>query len=429
MRDNTQGLAYIVELSKVEEIEGKDRIVLVSNNVNTLKATLSKEDLSKDKLFVFFEADTLIPDNYKEDKESYNEKFKFLESTRKKNSHYYRIKARTMGPNIVSMGLLVPMNDLITDEDIYKSLKQKYEATGVMDLTQYFELQKYEPPVPQTSEYCLQSYNDLYHGEKSFKDIPCIGYPEALTNKSDEVNFFKLEKSEYESHLEDPCYATIKLDGTSVTFYIKDDTYYILGHNVMSTIPQLYHNTAYPTENVFDKMKRYEKDTGRKLLVCGEFIGPKIQGNPYKIETPWNPSDPCFYGFYCYKMVSYIDENDKYTMGYEELKSTCEKYGITMVPLAWPAPISLRNLLQCIADIKCQDSFEEVLAKIQKSAEGMIWTEDDYEKCDWGKESDEKSTFVHEGYVVTSVNGHADGSDHGGWSFKVKGQKYQTLHN
>lgn len=429
MRNENQGLAYVIKIVNTEPIPHKDRIVFAINNKNNLKAAVSKADLEKDDLFVFFEVDTLIPDNYTGEKEAYNDFFSFLSNTKKQNTSYYHIHARKMD-NCVSMGLIVPLNEIIKSEDVYKSIRKKFEVSGEMDLTQYFELKKFEPVLPMKKSSCISFYNDLYHGEKTFEDIPAINYPILLTDKSDEENLYNVSEEDFKAHLDDMCFPSIKVDGMSTTFYIKDGTYYILGHNQISYVPQLYQCEAALSYNIFDKMKKYEEDTGRKLLVCGEFEGPKIQGNPYKIELPFGSPIYTAYGFYCYKLVSYIDETDRYVMGYEEMKAVCEQYDINMVKPAWEV-CTLRDFVKSFGGIENPDSepYENIVNVIQDKVEKMSFdiavADGGFDECTY-----DGNGGSHEGIVVTSFKGHSDSMnvENSGWSFKVKSHRYQVEH-
>ena len=415
-RNCEHGLCYLITCTKVERIPGKDRIALIYNDKNNFRCTVSINDALVGKEFVYFEVDSMIPLNYLGDKAFLNPFFDFLKASSQKNAEYARIRARSMG-EIVSMGLAIPY-----EKSGFKEVLEDYVKTNGEDLTSYFMLQKYEPPLACGGEQCLSFYNDLYHGKRTFTSIPTASYPLELTNKSDEDNLYALEEEELASYFDKECYATLKMDGTSITLQVRYDeenkpVFYIFGHSILSDNTHMYKYFSSTLDkdgkNVFDRMVEYKEKHGKNILLCGEFLGTKIQGNPYSISG---------YAFNCYKIVTYDDLlKDRNLLGLNDFEKTAKEMNIETVPIMFKGKLSeISKNFGYDSDHFDNEKFRKALYDKVES----LGYENDYRTYNM-----EGKGKLHEGVVITSINGHSDslkGEKDNGWSFKIKGLKYQA---
>ena len=415
-RNEKHGLCYLVTATKIERIPEKDRIVFMYNDKNNFKSTVSIDDAKVGEKFVFFEVDSKIPLCYEGEKEKLNPIFEFLKRSAQKNAKYAVIKARKM-KDVVSMGLALPLEK----SGLYDFLKDEIEK-GNEDFTQILEVRKYEPPIACGGAQCLEFYNKLYHGKKEFTSLPISHYPGYLTDKSDEDNLYAVEDDVLSSYFDKECYATLKIDGTSTTIQVMYDekgegTYYIFGHNFLSDNTPMYkyfsENLDENGMNIFDRMVDHYRKTGENLLLCGEFYGPKIQGNPYDRDE---------FHFDVYKVVSYKDGNVyRHVVGLSEMKNLCKLMKADMVPIMYEGNLmSICNRMGYDGEKDAKKVSEFLYNIVEKLC---------YEGRDYRSFNLAEIGKYHEGIVITSMNGHSDslkGKEDIGWSFKVKGLKYQA---
>jgi RNA ligase (TIGR02306 family) len=77
--------------------------------------------------------------------------------------------------------------------------------------------------------------------------------------------------------------ATEKLDGTSGTYFWKDGEFGICSRDFkMKQTPGNLHGRLAEKLGLAAKLARY----GRNIALQGEIVGPKVQGNPYRLEEP-----------------------------------------------------------------------------------------------------------------------------------------------
>jgi RNA ligase (TIGR02306 family) len=195
-----RSLASIQKVEKIEPIEGADRIdkaTVLGWHLVVLKGEFKEGDLG-----VYFEIDSMLPDL---------PAFAFLKDPKGKipaEGFIHRLKTKKLR-GVISQGLLIPMNAF----DFTIQGKLKRHSIGD-DVTEILGIKKYEPPVnvslrtgqakstfpsfiPKTDETRIQS-------------IPWI------------VGEFQGKK----------VYVTTKLDGTSLTCYLKGDQFGVCSRNM-----------------------------------------------------------------------------------------------------------------------------------------------------------------------------------------------------
>lgn len=131
-----------------------------------------------------------------------------------------------------------------------------------LDVTELLGIKKYEPPVPA----CLAG---IMRG-----DFP------SFIPKTDETRVQVLQPL-LDEMKEKQCYVAEKLDGSSVTYFLKDNTFGVCSRNL--ELAEADGNTLW---NAAREMKVEEKlkSLGRNYALQGEIIGEGIQGNKYKLK-------------------------------------------------------------------------------------------------------------------------------------------------
>jgi RNA ligase (TIGR02306 family) len=139
--------------------------------------------------------------------------------------------------------------------------------------------------------------------------------------KTDEENLRNYTEA-LEEVKNESLYATIKLDGTSATYFVKDGEFGICSRNLRLKLEDensIYAKMAikYDIKNVLLK----HADKHGDVCIQGEIYGPGIQGNPMGAK------ENCFSLFNGYKIA------DKKYWGWSDIKHFCEKNSIPHVDL------------------------------------------------------------------------------------------------
>jgi len=268
-------LASIQRIREIRPIEGADAIELAI--INSWQVVVAKNVGHKvGDLVVYCEIDSYLP---------IEPEFEFLRKSSYKKmsdgSEGFRIRSAKIR-GVISQGLIIPLADAyaIFKRNTPNMDMQWFEG---LDVTEMLNIVKYEPPVPA----------ELAGKVK--------GYFPSFIRKTDEERVQNLTKeySEWVFTSAHQFYASEKLDGSSVTFYVKDGVFGVCSRNLELAEPEefvpgmvMYDDGIErpKQENTFWKVAREmgikEKllSTGRNLCIQGELIGEGIQKNPYKIK-------------------------------------------------------------------------------------------------------------------------------------------------
>ena len=223
---------------------------------------------------VFFEIDSVLPEI---------PIFEFMRSKK------FRVKTVRMR-GCLSQGLALPVA-------VFPQLTELVLDVG-SDVTELLGVTKFEVPessstsgiaagpfpslVPKTDEMRIQSVTDLLHELRGV-----------------------------------PCYATVKLDGTSATFAHHEGETWVCGRNI--AFKESESNAMWKIERkigITEKLKALGS-----YAVQGEICGPKIQGNPLKL------SGPSFFAFNVY------DIKKGQILGFGEMVRILAELGVEMVPI------------------------------------------------------------------------------------------------
>ena len=252
-------LATIRQVSDIRPIEGKDRIEQVK--VDGWNVIVVKGQFQNGDLCVYVEIDSQLPPK---------EEFKFLESKR------YIIKTMKMS-GVRSEGIVFPLSIL------KKKHKLGDDVTKELGIIQYNK----EVEVRKTLLGRLFSFMMRYLWfRKLFKKT--ISRKKVTSNwpgwirKTDED---RIQNNTAFLKEDGGWTATEKLDGSSATYALKDNEFIICSRN----------NRIYDEDNIWAKiavkynikgvLTSFARTTSAKTIVIqGEIIGPKIQGNKYGLD-------------------------------------------------------------------------------------------------------------------------------------------------
>ena len=299
-------LATVRKISDIQPIEGAYKIELAT--IDGWKVVVAKDVNHKvGDLIVYCEVDSFLP---------IREEFEFLRKTSFKkmgDQEGFRLKTIRLRGQI-SQGLIVPLDVLlkhgVSSDDVFEGL----------DVTEMLDIVKYEPPIPASLAGKIK------------------GLFPSFIRKTDEERVQNLasdyEKYRAQNKLGMKFYVTEKLDGSSATFYVKDEVFSVCSRNLelLETDDNTFWKVAKELE-LGDKLKTL----GFNVCLQGELIGEGVQGNPYKIK---GQTVRFFNGFN-------IDTQEN--IPFLQFTEITQKLGLTTVPILdfdFDLPNSIDNMLE-----------------------------------------------------------------------------------
>lgn len=218
---------------------------------------------------------------------------------KEKSKAFFRIKTIKLRGEL-SQGLIIP---------IVESLSVVNELDVGDDVTKLLGINKYEPPA-------------MSGGFSLFQSRSAGNFPTDLINKTDEPRI--------QSHIKlltamqgNPYYISVKLDGTSVTYYLDPDSQKLIvcSRNIKREKPADTALCPYWAMAV-----KYDIETKLKamphLAIQGEICGPNIQKNLLGLKEV---------NLYIFNI---IDIRDKHRLHLDEMSTTCtDILNIEMVPI------------------------------------------------------------------------------------------------
>jgi len=300
-------LATVRKISDIQPIEGADMIELAI--VDGWKVVVAKNVGHKvDDMVIYCEIDSFLP---------IREEFEFLRKTSFKkmgDQEGFRLKTiRLRGQ--VSQGLILPI--VVLNPPDANINVTPFEG---LDVTEMLDIVKYEPPIPASLAGKVK------------------GLFPSFIRKTDEERVQNLasdyEKYRAQNKLGMKFYVTEKLDGSSATFYVKDEVFSVCSRNLelLETDDNTFWKVAKELE-LEDKLKTL----GFNVCLQGELIGEGVQGNPYKIK---GQTVRFFNGFN-------IDTQEN--IPFLEFTEITQKLGLTTVPILdfdFDLPNSIDNMLE-----------------------------------------------------------------------------------
>ena len=290
-------LASIQKVLDVQPIPNADAIEVLT--ILGWKVVAKKGEFKVGDLVVYFEVDSIL----KESPE--------VEFLRKSNFRIKTIKLRGQ----VSQGLCLPLS--ILPESFHQEFNKQADPDVVVgnDVTALLDVQKYEVYVPAQLA-----------GERKGN------FPDFLS-KTDEMRIQAVPELLYK-HQQKPFYVTEKVDGSSMTVYIKDGEFGVCSRNF--DMKETETNSFWKVARELD-LENKMRSLKRNFAFQGELLGPGVQGNKLKLPK---------LGFYIFNAT---DINTGLHFNYDELNKYTEFLSLTMVPLVDPKyilPITVDELVE-----------------------------------------------------------------------------------
>lgn len=241
-------LATIRYIHEILPIEGADNIEIAV--VDGWNCVIKKGSFESREIIVYIEIDSFIP---------IHPYFEYLrKSSYKKMCEEEGFRLKTIRlRGVYSQGLVVSLKDLIREG----LLEDRIYITGYDDVTEKLGIKLYEPPIPS------QLSGKMKGNFPSF--IP----------KTDEL---RVQNLDYNKLISEEYYVTEKLDGSSITIYLRDGIFGVCSRNI--DLLEDEDNTFWKTVRKLDIENRLRKSGLNDIALQGELIGEGIQGNKYKLK-------------------------------------------------------------------------------------------------------------------------------------------------
>lgn len=330
-------LARVVLVDSIHPIEGADRIELVI--VGGWQVVVQKGLYTVGSKAVFCEVDSLLPLDHPAFASlgGVSSKLKFTVD----DKPYARIKTMKLRKQL-SQGFCVPLSEVGVS----------YDAKADTDVTKALGVIKYEAA-----------------GEKALNGTPgnpkagtsALGFPKFVP-KTDQTRVQNITVQFAQARDKGELFEkSFKLDGSSLTAFIKEETIGVASRNVGfrihdETIPFFtavkkwlqgkgWKRTIKADDNTFTQMAEKAGlltalvNDGRNIAIQGEMVGPSIQKNFEGVAEN---------EFYCYDI--YLIDEQAYMLP-KERQEFCVEHGIKHVPLASSHAVTLPvDVATAIAD-------------------------------------------------------------------------------
>jgi RNA ligase (TIGR02306 family) len=276
-------LASIERIIDIVPIENADRIEVAK--VLGWNLIVKKDSFSIGDFCVYFEVDSLIPEEILKKANLWDEE---TDKGRLDGKEGNRLKTRRLR-GVVSQGLALPLSDFSFST----------ECVEGNDVTELLGVEKYEPPI---SVQLAGKVKGIFPSFLKKTDSTRLqGYPKLLDE------FKGLD-----------CYVTIKIDGTSSTYYNFDNEFGVCSRNM---------NLLETEGNTYWEMARKynleELTRGRDICIQGETYGEGIQANRLGVSG----HNLAIFDIYDIKSGNYFN--------YEDFKEFCIGNGLPMVDVIY----------------------------------------------------------------------------------------------
>jgi RNA ligase (TIGR02306 family) len=264
-------LATIREIEEIKPIPEADKICAYRVDDWWVVDTINKYQVND--LVIYCEVDSWIP----------HELAPFL-SKGQEPREYNGVKGERLRTvklrGQISQGLLLPI-DLTFFRD-----------PGT-DVTETLGIQKWEPPIPAQLQGTMKG-----------------NFPHFIP-KTDQERCQNLRKHIFETHKDETYEVTTKLDGSSMTVYIKDGEIGVCSRNI--DLEEVGHNSFWKAareQKIVDALREIACDKHEDYAIQGELIGEGIQGNPEKLKGQR------FYLFDIYSITEsrYLKPQERYSI-------------------------------------------------------------------------------------------------------------------
>lgn len=276
-------LASIAEITYIKPIEGADAIECAIVN-GGWPVVVKKGEYQVGDVAIYLEIDSWVP----------HELAPFL-SKDKEPREYNGVKGERLRTvklrGQISQGLLLPLSTLSPKNRPWSDDVGGF-SVGT-DITEYLGIQKWEPPIPSQLQGTMRG-----------------NFPHFIP-KTDQERCQNLRKHIFETHKDEIYEVTTKLDGSSMTVYVKDGEIGVCSRNIdlVETEGNSFWKAA-REQNIVDALLEISKDKGEEYAIQGELIGEGIQGNPEKL------TGQRFYLFDIYSITEgrYLKPQERYSI-------------------------------------------------------------------------------------------------------------------
>lgn len=328
-------LVRIEQISKIEPIEGADRVELAT--VKGWKVVVLKEQFTVGSLCVYCEVDTVLPET---------DWFEFLRKSCWSNSNNgFRIKtARRIG--VISEGICFPLSIL----DNYNYPNGSIKA-GV-NLTELFNAKVYTVPETKSAQ------------EDTKCSFPSFIPKTDLERIQNNIEWLKL-------YADDTFYITIKMDGSSCTVFHRN------GYNGLCsrTLERKYDENGGKFSKVVTKYDIFNKlsKLGKNIAIQGEMVGRGIQANRQQLDVDID-----------YFVYSVFDIDNRVYYPIHQVVELCKELGLKIVPIE---TYSIKLDGMTVDDLINMSNMQYCFnGKDNVPIEGLVFTcNNSYPKFDYGK--------------------------------------------
>jgi len=253
MEEFKRKLALIRKIAEVLPIDGADNIELVK--IDGWQCITKKGDFKPGDLCVYFEIDSFLP---------IHPEFEFLrKSSYKKmgDKQGFRLKTIKLRGNL-SQGLVLPVTIFTPCQARFNFLETILDGLEEgKDVTDIIGVLKYDPPIPaQLVGVCKGNFPSFIR----------------KTDQERVQNIWNKIKDSKESFE-----VTVKLDGTSCTYYLNDCVFGVCSRNL--DLIETEGNTLWKLAREL-KIEERLREYGKNIALQGEVIGEGVQGNPEGIK-------------------------------------------------------------------------------------------------------------------------------------------------
>ena len=277
---SSRKLASIAEITYIKPIDGADAIECAVVN-GGWPVVVKKGEYKVGDVAIYLEIDSWVP----------HELAPFL-SKGQEPREYNGVKGERLRTirlrGQVSQGLLLPKT--ILDE---LGLWPLAGNPVGHDLTNQLNIQKWEPPIPAQLQGVMKG-----------------NFPNFLP-KTDQERCQNLRKEIFETFLDEIYEVTTKLDGSSMTVYVKDGEVGVCSRNIdlIETEGNSFWKAA-REQNIIEALLEVSASKGEEYSIQGELIGEGIQGNPEKL------TGQRFYLFDIYSITEdrYLSPSERYSI-------------------------------------------------------------------------------------------------------------------
>lgn len=311
-------LAYIQKIKSLTPIPGADKIECAT--VLGWELVVKKGEFQVGDLCVYCEIDSILPEY---------PCFEFLRAKK------FRIKTVKLKGQI-SQGIAFPLSVINDVDPAFNISKVKVGD----DVTQVLKITKYDPETELDKVEVVKK--TWFENKVSYLKWKLFGYSRVKTGdfpndvpKTDETRVQKMGR-ELVDRQGSAMYITEKCEGTSATFVYRKNGNWLakmLGKGFAfqacsrnRIIYNSQNNKGETTHHIMQVANKYNlfhsmKELNRNLAVQGEVIGPKIQGNIYKLPELE------------LRVFLMFDLDNQTYLPFLEMISICNQLGLQTVPV------------------------------------------------------------------------------------------------